>query len=326
MIILQNRGEIDIDVIKTMGVNVKETESPIGYFGTGLKYAIAVFLREGIDINLWIGRIHYEFYTEKKTIRGKDFELCKMRGPYDSVDLGFTTDLGKNWKVWQAYREIHSNCLDENGEIYNAQSGCGEDGCTTFAIQEIDTYGIFLHQMDNDLLWANEDVAIYEGESVCIYYRGIRAKDLDKPSMYTYNIKRQCDLTEDRLLCYDWDVQYAINNAIARMENEIIIKTVVTAPNDRFESTLNMRHWTNGTPSAPFLSVAAQHSRELNYSAREYAKQHTPKAPMTRTEKRADFISKLASFCGSFDLDYEIDDDRIIITGDLISEYSGEDQ
>lgn len=321
MIILKNRGEIDIDVIKTMGVNVKESESAIGYFGTGLKYAIAVFLREGIDLQLWIGRNHYEFYTETKTIRGKDFEMCKMRGPYDSVDLGFTTDLGKNWKVWQAYREIHSNCLDEHGEIFRAPSAHGEEGCTTFAIADIDTHGIFLHQMDNPLLWASEEIAIYEGESDCIYYKGIRAKDLDKPSVYTYNIKRQCDLTEDRLLCYDWDVQYVINGAVARMENEGIIKTVVTAPNDRFESTLNMRHWTTGTPSAPFLNVAAQHSRELNHSAREFARQHTPKAPMTRTEKRADLMSKLSNFCESFGLDHDIEDDRIIITGDLVSEY-----
>lgn len=320
MIILQNIGEIDIDVIKTMGVNVKENDSAIGYFGTGLKYAIAVFLREGIELQLWIGRNHYEFYTETKTIRGKDFAMCKMRGPHDSVDLGFTTDLGKNWKVWQAYREIHSNCLDEHGEIFRASSTGGEEGCTTFAIADINTDGIFLHQMDNELLWANEDVAIYEGESDCIYYKGIRAKDLDKPSMYTYNIKRQCDLTEDRLLCYDFEVQYAINGAVARMENEGIIKTVVTAPNDRFESTLNMRHWTSGTPSAPFLNVAAQHSRDLNHSAREYAKQHTPKAPKTRSEKRVDMLEQLKDFCETFELTYDVEYSQIVIFGNLIKE------
>ena len=320
MIILKNSGEIDIDVIKTMGVNVKENESAIGYFGTGLKYAIAVFLREGIKMQLWIGDNHYEFYSETKTIRGKDFEMCKMRGPYDSVDLGFTTDLGRNWKVWQAYREIHSNCLDEHGEIYRDTKAFGEAGCTTFAIDDINTDGIFLHQMDNELLWANEQIAIYQGESDCIYYRGIRAKDLDKPSLYTYNIKRQCDLTEDRLLCYDWDVQYAINDAVARMENEGIIKTVITAGRDRFESTLNMRHWTNNKPSEKFMSIAHAHSKDVNYSAREYAKQHAPAAPKTRKEKHLDCLAQLEDFCESFGLEYEIEDGQVTITGELIND------
>ena len=320
MIILKNKGEIDIDVIKTMGVNVKDNDSAIGYFGTGLKYAIAVMLREGISMQLWIGRNHYEFYSETKTIRGKDFEMCKMRGPYDSVDLGFTTDLGRNWKLWQAYREIHSNCLDEHGEIYRDSVASGDDGYTTFAIADMDTDGIFLHQMDNELLWANEQVAIYEGKSDCIYYRGIRAKDLDRPSIYTYNIKKECSLTEDRLLCYDWDVQYAINGAIARMQDEGIIKAVITADKGHFESTLNMQHWTNENPSEQFLTVANENSRHVNYGTREFARKHTPKAPMTRKEKRDDLMTKLRDFCDSFYLDYDVEDDRIVITGDLLNE------
>jgi len=52
MIILKNKGEIEIETITTMGVNVKECDSPIGFFGTGLKFAIATFLREGIAFAL----------------------------------------------------------------------------------------------------------------------------------------------------------------------------------------------------------------------------------------------------------------------------------
>ena len=49
MIIFQNKGLIDVHAISIMGVSVKEDNS-IGFFGTGLKYAIAVLLREGIKI------------------------------------------------------------------------------------------------------------------------------------------------------------------------------------------------------------------------------------------------------------------------------------
>lgn len=320
MIILRNAGEIDIAVIKTMGVNVKESDSAIGYFGTGLKYAIAVFLREGIDLQLWIGRNQYEFYVEPTVIRGKEFALCKMRGPYDSVDLGFTTGLGKNWDLWQAYREIHSNCLDENGEIYNGTVTRGDEGFTTFALADIDTSGIFLHQMDNELLHKAEGVEIYKGESDWIYYRGIRAKHLDMPSIYTYNVLSECTLTEDRLICYDHQVEYAINNAAASMRDKGMIKDLVTAPRGSFESTLSMHYYTKSQPSEEFKEVVNAYSKTASYGARQYLKAHTPAPEPTRREKKNDLMSQLEDFCASFGLDHEIDGDRIVITGDLLNE------
>lgn len=322
MIILKNRGEIDIDVIKTMGVNVKESESAIGYFGTGLKYAIAVFLREGIDLQLWIGANRYEFYCETKAIRGKDFDLCMMRGPYDSVPLGFTTDLGKNWEVWQAYREIHSNCLDESGEIYRAGSARGEQGTTTFAIADIDTHGIFLHEMNATKLFGNHDVEIYHGESDCIFYKGIRAKILNRPSMYTYNVVRDCSLTEDRLISYDWQVEHAINETIVQMDDKDIIKRIITAPREYFESSMNMRSNNSAKPGETFTQVYSESSRQsVQSSVRDYMFSHTPKQPKTRKEKHTDLLSQLNDFCDSFGLEYEIDGDQITITGELIQEH-----
>ncbi len=93
MMVLQNPGLIDLDVIKLMGVNVKDSDDSIGMFGTGLKYAIAVFLREGIEFSMFRGEDEYIFTTESKNIRGKDFEVCVMSGPFDHIELGFTTDL-----------------------------------------------------------------------------------------------------------------------------------------------------------------------------------------------------------------------------------------
>ena len=38
--------------IRTLGVSVKVGDSPIGYFGTGLKFALATILRKGGEIVL----------------------------------------------------------------------------------------------------------------------------------------------------------------------------------------------------------------------------------------------------------------------------------
>lgn len=55
MILFQNPGEIDLLSIASFGVSVKEGENPIGFFGTGLKYAIAVLLRTGHRITVMTG-------------------------------------------------------------------------------------------------------------------------------------------------------------------------------------------------------------------------------------------------------------------------------
>ena len=63
-----NPGEIDIRAVTTMGVNVKEGSSSIGYFGTGLKYAIATLLREGQEIIIHSGLTTYYFLSFQEEI------------------------------------------------------------------------------------------------------------------------------------------------------------------------------------------------------------------------------------------------------------------
>ena len=139
MIIHEPLGLIDLRAFTTFGINAKpNTNSPIGYFGPGLKYAIAVLVREGLKVTVWIGTEPHEFYCEPSNFRGKDFSLIRMRRQrgvtrkWMATDLPFTTELGKNWKLWMALRELHSNTLDENGlTIRGKLSGeIGKEGCT----------------------------------------------------------------------------------------------------------------------------------------------------------------------------------------------------
>lgn len=322
MIVLKNRGEIDLDLIKVMGVSAKESDNPFGMFGTGLKYAISVLLRESIEFCLWVGANKYDFFTEEKTFRDQTFSICKMQGPHDSIDLPFATNLGRNWDIWQAYREIDCNCMDEDGEIYNADSVRGEAGYTIFCIEEIDTRGIFLRDSAAPLLFNNDDIEIYEGESECIYYRGVRAKDLDRSSLHTYNIKRECDLTEDRLLCYDFQIERTIHESVAQMSssNKSLIKSVVTAKPHHYESTLNMGAYTSVAPGQYFKQVVQENAKDVGHNVKSYITQHTPKAPETRMERRAKMMNRLEDFCSDYDLEWNIEyyPSLLQITGELL--------
>ena len=136
-----NAEPIDLRAVTTMGVHVKPTnDSPIGYFGTGLKYAIATLLRNGHQIDIWANGQRNYFSTHDEEIRGTTFKLIYLNGER----LGFTTNLGKNWELWQAYRELESNVRDENG-----QSGEKEDPQGLCAVRADDGCG----RRSGDFLW-----------------------------------------------------------------------------------------------------------------------------------------------------------------------------
>lgn len=45
MIVFENAGELDVRAATLIGVNVKESANPVGFFGTGLKYVLACVAR-----------------------------------------------------------------------------------------------------------------------------------------------------------------------------------------------------------------------------------------------------------------------------------------
>lgn len=108
-----NNEPIDLNAIAIMGVSVKTGDNPIGYFGTGLKFSIATLLRTGHQVVLYRNGERIEFTAEPEVIRGERFERVLM----GAERLGFTTQLGRNWEPWQAYRELRCNCTDEGGVI-----------------------------------------------------------------------------------------------------------------------------------------------------------------------------------------------------------------
>src|SRR5579863_6415046 len=108
-LLFSNPGVLDMNLVKLLGVSVKESESPIGFFGTGLKYAMAVALRIGGSMTIFVDGAKYEVNGRKVTLRDKEFTQVML----NDEPLGFTTELGKQWEPWMVVRELYSNALDE---------------------------------------------------------------------------------------------------------------------------------------------------------------------------------------------------------------------
>jgi hypothetical protein len=249
-----NKGHIDLDVIRTMGVSVKENDNPIGFFGTGLKYSIATLLRTGHKISLKTDGHTIDFRTQEKIIRGKTFQMIQM----GDEQLGFTTDLGKNWEVWQAYRELYSNCLDENGKISTIFD---ESFDTIFSVNgpEIDN----IHADRGKIFLQNEPwivgsgIEIHRGKSDYVYYRGVCVHKLLKPSRFTYNFTCQMTLTEDRTLASTYDMIYKLSARLPRVADPVFCEKIIDPDWDGFETNLDFSNCYD--PSEEFLDALEKH-------------------------------------------------------------------
>lgn len=264
MITFSNPGEIDLRLLTTMGANVKLDDESIGIFGTGLKYSIATLLRNGCSVVLYRGLRRYEFFVTTETIRGKAFDIIHYREgdtqdePGEDKSLNITTDLGRNWTLENAYRELWSNCMDEKGEVLN----CGitpEMGRTLIKVEGLDQVhaerdSFILNKSLYPILYADTLVEIRAGMSKRVFYRGIAVHDLDSPANFTYNILSQLELTEDRTANSSYDLRWAMIHGFMRMTPDRYIPAILSE--GTFENTYDYKY--TSPPSAFIEHVLSQ--------------------------------------------------------------------
>jgi hypothetical protein len=236
-----NRGIIDPRSITTFGVNSKEGGNPIGFFGTGLKYAIAVLLRLGHEVTLYSDAKKYVFGVEETKIRNDQFRIVTMNG----APLAFTTELGKNWEPWQAYRELYCNALDEGGRVFVDEDPQPDNGQVLVTVKgptimEVyhshETYFPDFGKMQ--LVLANERVQIFDRPSNYVYYKGIRVASHRHGAVFTYNIIDNHKLTEDRTVASEWDTEFKLRSALCGATDETVLRKALMMHDnfDTFES------------------------------------------------------------------------------------------
>lgn len=260
MIVFSNAGEIDIRSITSFGVSVKESGNPIGYFGTGLKYAIAVLLRCGQQVMITSGKDLFVFSKKSEAVRGVTFDFVAVSKNGSSPEsIGFTTELGKNWELWMAYRELVCNCKDENGQhSYEKEAPDPESGKTKVIVcgqdfEQVYSVGQF-YVLDEMPSFIENGLEILKRGGDAFYYRGVRVYQFDKPGFYTYNAITKMDLTEDRTLKEPAYAKYNIAKSILQSTNKQLIRDCVLAGSAYMENSLDFHGW-NIKPSKEFIEV-----------------------------------------------------------------------
>lgn len=246
-ILFQNKGLIDKRAMNTFGLSVKNKDNPIGMFGTGLKYAIAVLMRDAVPFRIFSGTEEIHFSTKEIDFRDEKVNMIYI----DDKEAGFTTHFGKNWTQEEAFRELYSNCLDEKGTIALFEGGedlyeeefSYDQHHTRIYVQSEEFSRLYRNKgelfLDTPVFIQGPMADVHKGQSGFLYYRGVKALKLNRPSKYTYNILAQCDLTEDRTLKYNFQWLESIRLTILTAQDKEFLENILTASIDYMEEDLD---------------------------------------------------------------------------------------
>jgi len=253
-LIFTNPGEIDIRGATIAGLSAKEeADTAIGYFGTGLKYAIAQVLANRGSIQIWSGLSCHEFHAKDLEFRGQDFSQIIMDSQEagilgdtaepTSIPLGFTTHYGKRWTAWQIFRELYANALDEGGTVtrggrYTAMPAPGQTTIIVTGWEELQDQ--YFHR-DSIILPTTqhydvetETLRVADQSSPFIYYKGVRVASRNAGLLW--NFKQGVTLTEDRTVeASSYDISMEVCKFVVQCDSEAIIKKIVCAARATFE-------------------------------------------------------------------------------------------
>ena len=292
-VVFETPGLIDIRAFTLMGVSAKPNSSnPIGKFGTGLKYAVAVLVRLGAEPIVWIGKDKYTFSKSPGEFRGVTYSGLRMRCDKFQLlrarytDLPYTTDYGRNWEPWMVFRELESNTRDEAGTTWldSRQSKVieGVEGCTRIIV-DLPAFEKAYEKRGEIFLEGGaqqgEGVQVLEKASDHIYWRGLQVHKPYRPPMMTYNFLNHLDLTEDRTLSAEFYAKRALGQFVVEKADEETITKIVNAPEGVWEHELELPKEIK--PSQAFHNVMQRHQRSAGASAWNYYSHHDPR-PMVR--------------------------------------------
>jgi len=317
---IQNSGVLDAVAIATFGVNAKDSDNPIGYFGTGLKYAIAVLLREGHEIVIQAGDDRWVFSTKKSIVREKEFDVVYM----NDTQLGFTTDLGKNWEMWQAFRELYCNALDEPQHLITDAEVHHTNGATTITVTGNAFHDCYLNRgnvvLESEPEHRNEYCDIHLGRSDFIYYKGVRIYDGFNTGEFTYNIHKGVDISEDRTALYNFQLTRRASTAVITCTDKQLITKILMAERGTFEHEQLDYSCVMCDPTEEFLAVAEGLRMEagvntsiLSILARHKRLPRPKRTPLTDVQEV--MLKRAISFCSR--IGYPVDVFPIVTTGEL---------
>lgn len=252
-VVFETPGLLDLRSLTLVGVSAKpNSQSPIGYFGTGLKLAIATLMRMNAEIAIHVGDKTWNVIRKDKDFRGTEYEELNLTRHYTSsfgfrrkdIPLPFATNYGRDWEPWMVFRELESNTRDEEGVTYLCPHDPGPSATLTVTRIVVRHPEIEKAFEERDTIFLPGHVATGRGIQVVprpskhLYRRGVRAYDTMKPTLLTYNFLDDLELTEDRTIKHEGVARVYLGRFIQSHDDELLIEKILTAGKEYWEHDL----------------------------------------------------------------------------------------
>lgn len=231
-LVIKNAGSMEPEAFTLLGASTKRNDDrKIGQFGSGNKYALAYLLRNHYSVKIFAGSDEIKITTTPLVFRELGFDVIMVNDKSTSI----TTDMGKDWKLWQALRELYSNALDEGGAKFQLVDTIAPDPEETHIYIETDE-SIMEFVKEFDKYFAENRIVLFENYigkilqkipgNTNVYRKGIRCLDWDRRSLYDYDLNN-ITIDEDRMVSYHWQVEENIWKLLFQCTNKEVIKNVL---------------------------------------------------------------------------------------------------
>ena len=214
--VFKNSGEVDINAFKLLGASSKEDDdTKIGFWGSGLKYALAVLLRNDVEILASSGLKEIKIGKRNTTMRGEKYEVITINNQPTSI----TTRAGKDWELWFAIREIYANGLDEEGFEMTTSDGLEpEKGFTKIYVEMTDGIKDIFNNFERyfskkrqplERLGRDKIYQCLDDHTLIIYRRGMRVhkEDVTFQPLYDYDIYN-VKINESRVVTSGFELEW----------------------------------------------------------------------------------------------------------------------
>lgn len=244
---ISNKTEIPLEAFTLIGASSKRNQSgKIGYFGSGLKYAIARLLRSKVETRIFSGSLEIVLTTKEEKFRDTTIHKIVING----VETNMTTEMGPDWTLWGAIREIYCNAIDEGDYIVrNVEEENPEEGKTKIYIQEtkevkkiIENWDRYFTSRRRDSIVSKGDVQIFNSleEDIILYRKGIRAIEKNttfssRRHLFDYNLN--FEINESRVVKYGFMAKIGIRKALALLSTKEMVERIFKNPKS-FEANL----------------------------------------------------------------------------------------
>lgn len=257
---ISSKGVIEENAFRLIGASTKrEDDSKIGFFGSGLKYAIAFLMRQEIELKIFAGEQEIKLTTEDTLLRDTSFKVILVNG----VETSLTTELGAKWGYWGSLRELVCNAIDEGEEkIEVVDDAIAVEDYTSFYIKVNDDirkilndWGLYFSEARNDLKYAFDRVAELEdflqdevkfknrlyngGKGLVIYRKGIQCYlDTETKSLFHYDMDF-AEINESRVLDSMHVFKYQLVKYLKQYASQELVKNILKNMQGHWEGTLD---------------------------------------------------------------------------------------